>query len=83
MGWDDRQPHYLISRVAEHGIRRAEEMEEVAKTAADVGVTPHMSRAIVATQRGLVQRMQARDLPYREPFVWQVLVDALYPLKVD
>ena len=81
MGWNARQPHYLISRVAEHGRRRAEEMEEVAKTAADVGVRPHMSQAIVATQRGLVESMARNDLVYAEPFDWQVLVDALYPAK--
>lgn len=62
MGWDAQFPHYLISRVAEHGRRRAEEMEEVARTAADVGVTPHMSDAIVQTQRGLVDAMQERGL---------------------
>ncbi|WP_213881316.1 DUF1932 domain-containing protein [Pseudomonas sp. dw_358] len=78
MGWDDRQPHYLISRVAEHGRRRAEEMEEVARTAADVGVEPNMSRAIVATQRGLVDSMLSQGLGYTEPFDWRVLVDQLY-----
>jgi 3-hydroxyisobutyrate dehydrogenase-like beta-hydroxyacid dehydrogenase len=78
MGWDARQPHYLVSRVAEHGRRRAEEMEEVAKTVADVGVSPHMSLAIVQTQRGLVERMAEQGLPYSDPFDWQVLVDALY-----
>jgi 3-hydroxyisobutyrate dehydrogenase-like beta-hydroxyacid dehydrogenase len=81
MGWNARLPHYLISRVAEHGLRRAEEMEEVAKTAADVGVTPNMSQAIVATQRGLVQRMAGQGLVYAEPFDWRVLVDTLYPEK--
>lgn len=78
MGWDARQPHYLISRVAEHGRRRAEEMEEVAKTVADVGVAPHMSQAIVRTQRGLVERMAEFGLPYSEPFDWPTLVDTLY-----
>jgi 3-hydroxyisobutyrate dehydrogenase-like beta-hydroxyacid dehydrogenase len=78
MGWDARQPHYLISRVAEHGRRRAEEMEEVAKTVADVGVAPHMSQAIVRTQRGLVERMAEFGLPYNEPFDWPTLVDTLY-----
>jgi 3-hydroxyisobutyrate dehydrogenase-like beta-hydroxyacid dehydrogenase len=78
MGWDARQPHYLISRVAEHGRRRAEEMEEVAKTVADVGVNPHMSLAIVQTQRGLVEQMAEQGLPYSDPFDWSALVDALY-----
>ena len=81
MGWNARQPHYLISRVAEHGRRRAEEMEEVAKTSADVGIAPNMSQAIVATQRGLVESMARNDLVYAEPFDWQVVVDALYPAK--
>ena len=79
MGWDAELPHYLISRVAEHGRRRAEEMEEVAKTAADVGVAPHMSQAIVATQRGLVERMAEQGLTYADtlPFDWTRLVDTL------
>ncbi|WP_455926358.1 DUF1932 domain-containing protein [Pseudomonas putida] len=79
MGWDADLPHYLISRVAEHGRRRAEEMEEVARTAADVGVTPHMSRAIVATQRGLVERMAQQGMTYADtvPFDWTRLVDSL------
>ncbi|MGY4494228.1 DUF1932 domain-containing protein [Pseudomonas sp. TE3610] len=81
MGWDAELPHYLISRVAEHGRRRAEEMEEVAKTAADVGVTPHMSQAIVATQRGLVERMAQQGMTYGDtlPFDWTRLVDNLAP----
>src|SRR5690606_34732295 len=29
MGWTENLPHYLISRVAEHGRRRAAEMREV------------------------------------------------------
>jgi 3-hydroxyisobutyrate dehydrogenase-like beta-hydroxyacid dehydrogenase len=78
MGWNAQQPHYLISRVAEHGRRRAEEMEEVARTAADVGVEPNMSRAIVATQRGLVDAMARQGLVYAEPFEWQRLIDVLH-----
>ncbi len=37
LGWNDALPGYLISRVAEHGIRRSEEMEEVVKTLRDAG----------------------------------------------
>lgn len=79
MGWNDQQPHYLISRIAEHGRRRAEEMEEVAKTAADVGITPHMSQATVRAQRGLVDAMAALGLNYAalEPFDWTHLADTL------
>jgi 3-hydroxyisobutyrate dehydrogenase-like beta-hydroxyacid dehydrogenase len=80
MGWDDALPHYLISRVAEHGRRRCEEMKEVAKTSNDVGVAPTMSRAIVTAQRGLVDAMVDADLDYPgiEPFDWLRLVDTLY-----
>ncbi|MNF95523.1 hypothetical protein D3C84_782840 [compost metagenome] len=80
MGWDDALPHYLISRVAEHGLRRSEEMKEVAKTSTDMGVVPNMSLAIVNAQRGLVDAMVDADLDYPsiEPFDWLHLVDTLY-----
>lgn len=41
---------YLISRTLEHGVRRAEEMREVARTVADAGLEPWMSRACVERQ---------------------------------
>lgn len=80
MGWDSTLPHYLISRVAEHGLRRSEEMKEVAKTSTDMGVVPNMSLAIVNAQRGLVDAMVDADLDYPsiEPFDWLHLVDTLY-----
>ena len=37
MKWCDDLPEYLISRVAQHGKRRAEEMREVAQALRDVG----------------------------------------------
>lgn len=80
LGWNDRFPHYLISRVAEHGQRRAEEMREVVKTLEDVNVTPHQSLATVQTQQELVDAMKAQGLSYAEltPFVWQQTIDKLY-----
>lgn len=79
MGWDGELPHYLISRVAEHGRRRAEEMDEVAETVRAAGVEPHMSHAIVQTQRGLVEAIAALGLRYAdlEPFDWQAMADRL------
>jgi len=75
MGWDGALPHYLFSRVAEHGRRRAEEMEEVARTVRDVGVEPLMSEAIVRVQRGLVDRLELMGLSYcdLQPFDWLAL----------
>jgi 3-hydroxyisobutyrate dehydrogenase-like beta-hydroxyacid dehydrogenase len=80
MGWDGALPHYLISRVAEHGRRRSEEMKEVAKTSRDVDVVPNMSQAIVNSQLGLVDAMFDADIDYPtlEPFDWLNLVDTLY-----
>ncbi|MGO4744097.1 DUF1932 domain-containing protein [Serratia quinivorans] len=81
LGWDQQFPHYLISRVAEHGKRRAEEMREVVQTLRDVGVEPHQSLAIVATQQGLVDAMSAQAVTYSEllPFVWQTALGKIYP----
>ncbi|WLH65156.1 NAD(P)-dependent oxidoreductase [Pseudomonas sp. FP2300] len=80
MGWNDGLPNYLISRVAEHGRRRSEEMKEVAKTCRDVGVASGMSQAIVYAQRNLVDAMIDADVDYKklEPFDWTSLVDSLY-----
>src|SRR4029077_4600772 len=40
MGWKDKLPDYLISRVAQHGKRRAAEMREAAETLTDAGLEP-------------------------------------------
>lgn len=37
--------HYLISRTLQHGARRAEEMQQVAETVRQAGITPWMSDA--------------------------------------
>ncbi len=42
---------YMISRSIEHGVRRAEEMREVAVTVAEAGVQPWMSEACVERQQ--------------------------------
>src|SRR5262245_23743235 len=45
-----RLARYMISRMVEHGTRRAEEMREVARTIAETGLEPHMSSAIAGRQ---------------------------------
>lgn len=79
LGWDGPFAGYLISRVAEHGVRRSEEMEEVVKTLRDAGGEGVMSQSTVRVQRGLPQQMRERGLDYAglEPFNWQSLVDSL------
>ncbi len=79
MGWTKELPDYLISRVAEHGRRRAAEMREVARTLKDVGITPTMSAAIAECQDQLIDRMSEQGIGYRqdEKFSWRVLADSL------
>ena len=79
MGWQDKLPDYLVSRVAEHGRRRAAEMREVAKTLSDVGIEPTMAAAIAQRQDWLVNTMAGHGIRYEtdKPFSWKALVDAI------
>jgi 3-hydroxyisobutyrate dehydrogenase-like beta-hydroxyacid dehydrogenase len=79
MGWHDKLPDYLISRVAEHGKRRSAEMREAAQALRDVGIDPLMAEAAAARQEALVAEIAAQDLKYRDltPFSWIALADAL------
>lgn len=79
LGWDGAFPGYLISRVAEHGIRRSEEMEEVVKTMRDAGGEGLMSQSTARVQRHLPQQMRGLGLDYAglQPFSWQSLADTL------
>jgi 3-hydroxyisobutyrate dehydrogenase-like beta-hydroxyacid dehydrogenase len=80
MGWNEAQPDYLISRVAEHGRRRAAEMREVATTVREAGVEPHMALATAARQDALIDDMQTAGIAYdpARSFSWRVLADALH-----
>lgn len=66
-GWDKRAP-YMMERMATHGIRRAAEMEEVAKTLRNLGLTPQITERTVLRQREMgalglkVTEAQAQDL---------------------
>lgn len=44
---------YNLDRMLAHGLRRAAEMEEVAKTLGDLGVDPAMTRGTIAWQRSM------------------------------
>jgi 3-hydroxyisobutyrate dehydrogenase-like beta-hydroxyacid dehydrogenase len=79
MGWQDKLPDYLLSRVAEHGRRRAAEMREVAHTLQDVGMEPIMASATAVRQDWLIDAMTAQGIkyPHGEPFSWRWLADAL------
>lgn len=79
MGWNKELPDYLVSRVAEHGRRRAAEMREVAAMLSESSLEPHMAAAAANRQDWLVDAMEACELRYdsKSEFVWQQLVDAI------
>lgn len=51
-GWAERAD-YNFDRMLAHGMRRAAEMEEVARTLEELGVDPAMTRGTIARQREL------------------------------
>lgn len=77
LGWDKDFGNYLISRVAEHGLRRSEEMLEVVKTIKDKSLSSKMSQATSEKHKEFVDLMKKQNIPYQEPFVWQETADAL------
>jgi 3-hydroxyisobutyrate dehydrogenase-like beta-hydroxyacid dehydrogenase len=79
MGWRDGHDDYLVSRVAEHGRRRAAEMREVVATLESIGHEPSMAAAIASRQLDLVDRMAAAGIRYPRDgaFSWRELADAL------
>jgi 3-hydroxyisobutyrate dehydrogenase-like beta-hydroxyacid dehydrogenase len=79
MGWNRDLPDYLISRVAEHGRRRAAEMREAAEAISDVGLEPHMADATAARQDWLVEEIARVGKKHQagEIFSWRVLADSI------
>jgi 3-hydroxyisobutyrate dehydrogenase-like beta-hydroxyacid dehydrogenase len=79
MGWREKLPDYLVSRVAEHGKRRAAEMREVAESLRDVGIQPVMAEATAERQDSLIDAMVEENLKYKNitPFSWIALAEAL------
>jgi 3-hydroxyisobutyrate dehydrogenase-like beta-hydroxyacid dehydrogenase len=79
MGWDSALPDYLISRVAEHGKRRAAEMREAARTISDVRLEPLTALATAGRQDWLAQEIARLGLTVRhgDAFSWQELADAI------
>ena len=79
MGWDGSLPDYLVSRVAEHGRRRAAEMREAAEALRDIGLEPLTALATAERQEWLVQEIaeHALSVPGGGAFSWQQLADAI------
>jgi 3-hydroxyisobutyrate dehydrogenase-like beta-hydroxyacid dehydrogenase len=79
MGWDKDLPNYLISRIAEHGRRRAAEMREVAATLTDGGIEPRMSANTAKLHDWFVDALAAAGAAWKADgaFDWKRAVDAL------
>lgn len=79
MGSTADLPGYLISRVAEHGRRRAAEMREVCETLREADLPPLMSEACAQLQDRVADTLAARGVQYESllPFVWQDVLDLL------
>lgn len=79
MGWTQDLPDYLVSRVAEHGRRRAAEMREVVETLHDVNINPLMATATAQLQDAFVDRMEALGIGYpaNEKFSWPSFIDSM------
>ena len=79
MGWDTTLPDYLISRVAEHGKRRAAEMREAAQAIADVDLEPLTALATAERQDWLAREIAKCGLTVRpgDAFSWQEIADTI------
>lgn len=78
MGWKRDRPDYLVSRVAQHGRRRAAEMREVAEALRDVEFEPLMALATAERQDWLVDEMAKAGIVYEaHSFSWVALADRL------
>jgi 3-hydroxyisobutyrate dehydrogenase-like beta-hydroxyacid dehydrogenase len=79
MGWMGGLPDYLISRVAEHGKRRAAEMREAAQAVSDAGLEPLTALGTAQRQEWLAQTIAelALAVPKGEKFSWKELADAI------
>jgi 3-hydroxyisobutyrate dehydrogenase-like beta-hydroxyacid dehydrogenase len=79
MGWTTTLPDYLISRVAEHGKRRAAEMREAAQAVTDAGLEPLTALATAQRQDWLARAIVESGIavPNGKNFNWDELADAL------
>jgi 3-hydroxyisobutyrate dehydrogenase-like beta-hydroxyacid dehydrogenase len=77
LDWE-RQVAYNFERVMVHGVRRAAEMEEVAKTLSDLGLPSMMTRSAVEWQRRIAR---AGVKPPADPIAegYRSMAEALLP----
>jgi hypothetical protein len=60
-----------------HGVRRAEEMDEVVRTLISLGIVPHLTRQTALRQR------EIGNLGLRSPETLEEKLEQLRPAKAD
>ena len=77
LDWE-KQAGYLISRVLQHGRRRAAEMRESAETVANAGIEPLMTEATARRQDWLADRVDEQPTLKSAPEKdWRASLDAV------
>ena len=75
MNWQ-QQGDYLISRVVQHGRRRAAEMREVARTVEEAGLQPLLAAPTAVRHDWLADRVQEGTVS-RDEKSWKAVADAI------
>lgn len=75
-----KQADYLVSRVVQHGRRRAAEMREVAQTVKDAQLQPVMASAIAERQDWLADQVSSGIVRKGERS-WRNVADAIHATK--
>ena len=74
--WRERAD-YMVSRVVEHGERRAREMEEVAETLRAIGIEPIMAEATARRQDWCAQLNLLNRFGGKAPENYRAVVSAI------
>jgi 3-hydroxyisobutyrate dehydrogenase-like beta-hydroxyacid dehydrogenase len=74
---------YNLERMASHGIRRAEEMEQVAATLTELGIAPLMTDATVARQRQMGELGKQDDVRAAKTAGKAAMLDAINAAAKD
>jgi 3-hydroxyisobutyrate dehydrogenase-like beta-hydroxyacid dehydrogenase len=75
MDWQ-KQADYLVSRVVQHGRRRAAELREVARTVAEVGLEPLLAAPTAQRQDWMADQVAAGTVARSEKS-WRKVADAI------
>lgn len=83
-GFDWRQAvEYNLERMANHGIRRAHEMEEVADTLRELGIDPHMTSGTIRRQEEMGELGKREPVKSAVPQGRAAMLDAIGKVLID